>query len=203
MNKCVNCGIELIPQENQNYVFCPKCGTKNDIQESKSEIDENKSTEVNAEQDKIRDIKQKTSEEDKKTDSNNELKIGIIAFVIKYLRFIIAGAILVITIPILLIYAFSGPKHIKPAETVVESDDIIIDFSYSDVHYKNYKDVKTRFESLGFTDIELSTEKRSWLDIVLGDEAEKTSSITINGSNEFKKGDSFPKDAKIHIIYYE
>lgn len=148
-------------------------------------------------------IKQGDIKNDKNESDKNNLKIGITVFLLKYLRFIIAGVILVITVPIFLVYAFTGPKIEQPEETKPITDDITIDFSYSDVYNENYKDVKIRFESLGFKNIEMSTEKRSWLDKAFGAEPGKTVSITINGSKEFKKGDSFPKDAKVHIIYSE
>ncbi len=107
MIKCVSCGKELELQENQNYIFCPKCGTKNIVDETNLLTNNNNqdtSEELSKNTDSI-NVKRKTDES-----SKNAIKVGILAFLLKYLRFIIAGLFLIITIPIWLHYAFNGPK---------------------------------------------------------------------------------------------
>ena len=296
MIKCVKCGKELEPQENQNYVFCPKCGTKNEIGE-KQPISEEDTKQVIQENKTEQDsIKKETDES-----SKNAFKVGLLAFVMKYLRFVIAAAIIITTIPIILIYANTGKGALNTGELKIDfdsnsligenfedvklrltsagfksielisaglnessdtvegsvknvsisgnttfkkgeifkNDDIVritfyskqypeglleekdgiivshsetskivdgikITFGYFDVTGKNYKDVKTRFEALGFTNFELSKTEKTWLESALSTyDSGDVKTVTINGEEYFKSDSVYPKDAKIHITYYE
>jgi len=64
---------------------------------------------------------------------------------------------------------------------------------------KNYKDVKEKLQELGFTNI---VEKPVY-DIVLGwTEEESVDNVTIDGSDDYKRGDVFKKDAEVVITYH-
>ena len=69
----------------------------------------------------------------------------------------------------------------------------------SDYAYENYQEVKTAFESAGFTNIKCVAV----YDIVWGlTEEESVESVSIGGNKDFKQGEIFAKDAEVVITYH-
>lgn len=69
----------------------------------------------------------------------------------------------------------------------------------SEYAYKNYQEVKTAFESAGFTNIKCVAV----YDIVWGlTEEESVESVSIGGNKDFKQGEIFAKDAEVVITYH-
>lgn len=74
-----------------------------------------------------------------------------------------------------------------------------LDASASEYRNKNFEDVKSSLERLGFTNIKFEV----LYDIVFGITADGTvESVSIADNNDFKRGDVFPKDAEIVIAYH-
>lgn len=64
---------------------------------------------------------------------------------------------------------------------------------------ENYKDVEAEIKKLGFTNV----TSTPLYDIIWGiTETESVDYVTINGSDEYKKGDVFEKDAEVIIPYH-
>ena len=178
MIKCINCGKELEQQEGQDYVFCPKCGTKNSV--VTTGIDNNT------------DTVKKTDKGTERDEYKNALKVGLLAFVLKYLRFIIAGVILIITIPIILVYANTGKGSLNRG-------DVKIDFDNSVLIGINYEDVKIKLSSAGFKNIELVSagyDENSKID----DGSVK--SVSINGETVYKSGSIFNENDVVRVVFY-
>lgn len=64
---------------------------------------------------------------------------------------------------------------------------------------RNYQEVIVALEELGFTNIKAIPEYDIYFGIT---KAESTASVTINGSDNFKRGDVFAKDSEIIITYH-
>lgn len=74
-----------------------------------------------------------------------------------------------------------------------------LDVAASEYKNKNYEDVKSALEKLGFTNIKFEI----MYDIVFGITADGTvESVSIADNKDFKRGDVFPKDAKVVIVYH-
>lgn len=85
-------------------------------------------------------------------------------------------------------------KFIELAE-----DEVKLDVSASEYKYKNFEEVVTDLETLGFTNIKLNI----LYDIVWGwTEEGEVDSVSVNGNDNFKKGDVFKKDTPIVITYH-
>lgn len=83
--------------------------------------------------------------------------------------------------------------------TELSEDEIKMDVPASDYNYKNYKEAEDSLKTLGFTNIEFNV----LYDIVFGVTTEgSVDSISINGNNDFNRGDVFPKDASVIITYH-
>ena len=81
----------------------------------------------------------------------------------------------------------------------LSEDEIKMDVPASDYNYKNYKEAEDSLKTLGFTNIEFNV----LYDIVFGVTTEgSVDSISINGNNDFNRGDIFPKDASVIITYH-
>lgn len=85
----------------------------------------------------------------------------------------------------------------KSAE--LSENETKLDASASEYRNKNFEDVKSSLERLGFTNIKFEV----LYDIVFGITADGTvESVSIADNNDFKRGDVFPKDAAIIIAYH-
>lgn len=74
-----------------------------------------------------------------------------------------------------------------------------LDAAASEYRNKNYEDVKSSLEKLGFTNIKFEI----MYDIVFGITTDGTvESVSIAENKDFKRGDVFPKDAEIIIAYH-
>lgn len=81
----------------------------------------------------------------------------------------------------------------------VGENDIMMPSSMTDYKYNNYKNVEKELKGLGFTNI----KTKILYDIVLGwtDEGE-TECVSINGKNDFNRGDIFSNSDKVIITYH-
>ena len=102
-------------------------------------------------------------------------------------------------------HTFSGDGETLPAysgevDTTPKEEMIKINFSSKELKDEDYRDVRTRFEKAGFTNITVEPLK----DLVTGwiDTKDAVESVSINGQTTFSAGDSFPKDAEIRIVYH-
>ena len=74
-----------------------------------------------------------------------------------------------------------------------------LDVSADDYKYKNYKDVTTALQNLGFNNIKYQI----LYDIVLGlTDTGEVDSVSIAGNKEFKRGEVYDTDAEIIITYH-
>ncbi len=83
----------------------------------------------------------------------------------------------------------------------VEDTRIAVPNNASSYRYDAYADVVEELRNAGFNNIEVSAQydlTTGWLDSARINDVE---TVTINGSNEFQKGDLFAPDAKVVIIY--
>ena len=84
-------------------------------------------------------------------------------------------------------------------ESDVGENQIRISFTSSDYFGKDYKEVVSELQSMGFTNI---TEQPLY-DIVLGITKEGSADfVSINGSTDYKKGDIFEKNAAVIVPYH-
>lgn len=81
----------------------------------------------------------------------------------------------------------------------VGENEIMMSSSMKDYKYNNYKDVEKELKKLGFTNI----KTKILYDIELGwtDEGE-TESVSINGKDDFKRGDIFANSDEVIITYH-
>lgn len=83
------------------------------------------------------------------------------------------------------------------------SNDYKIETPESSKEFKgmNYKKAVEKLEDAGFDPdrIELDTVEEGFFDFFVENDVK---SISINGTDEFKKGDKFPINSKIKITYY-
>ena len=81
----------------------------------------------------------------------------------------------------------------------VGENDIMMPSSMTDYKYNNYKNVEKELKGLGFTNI----KTKILYDIVLGwtDEGE-TECVSINGKNDFNRGDIFSNSDEVIITYH-
>lgn len=83
--------------------------------------------------------------------------------------------------------------------TELSENEVKMDKPVSDYLYKNYKEAEDSLKTLGFTNIEFNV----LYDIVFGLTTEgSVDSVSIDGNNDFKRGDVFSKDAHIIITYH-
>ena len=77
---------------------------------------------------------------------------------------------------------------------------IELPISEKKLHGENYKNVESKFEDMGFENIKY--EKVRDLKLGLFAHSGDVSEVTINGDNDFKKGDNYNKKSKIKIYYH-
>ena len=77
---------------------------------------------------------------------------------------------------------------------------IELPISEKKLHGENYKNVESKFEDMGFENIKY--EKVRDLKFGLFAHSGDVSEVTINGDNDFKKGDNYNKKSKIKIYYH-
>lgn len=84
-------------------------------------------------------------------------------------------------------------------KSAIKDNEAMVPMSASFCIFEDYKDIQTVFKDAGFSNISTQIV----YDIIFGftDEGE-VDDISINGKTDFKKGDVFPKDAKIVITYH-
>lgn len=83
--------------------------------------------------------------------------------------------------------------------TELSENEVKMDKPASDYCYKNYKETEYSLKTLGFTNIEFNV----LYDIVFGLTTEgSVDSVSIDGNNDFKRGDVFSQDAHIIITYH-
>lgn len=84
-------------------------------------------------------------------------------------------------------------------KSAMKDNEAMVPMSASSCIFEDYKDIQTIFKDAGFSNISTQIV----YDIVFGftDEGE-VDDISINGKTDFKKGDVFPKNAKIVITYH-
>ena len=75
----------------------------------------------------------------------------------------------------------------------------MMDSAMTDYRYENYKDVEEKLKKLGFTNIK--TNILYDIEFGLTDEGE-TEAVSINGDDDFKRGDIFPNNAEVVITYH-
>lgn len=81
----------------------------------------------------------------------------------------------------------------------VKEDDVMIDFSSTDLSGQNYKTVVQALKNTGFNNVQTEPV----YDIVFGVTPEySVSSVYIGQSNTFTKGNIFNKDTKVTVIYH-
>ena len=78
-------------------------------------------------------------------------------------------------------------------------NEIMMDSSMADYRYENYKDVEEKLKKLGFTNIK--TDILYDTELGLTDEGE-TEAVSINGDDDFKRGDVFSNSAEVIITYH-
>lgn len=93
--------------------------------------------------------------------------------------------------------------HVERTEFIdkgaVGEGEAMVPGSAWDFKYDNYKDVETELKNAGFTNIKTAI----LYDIVWGWTSEgEVDSVSINGNDDFAKGDVFKKDAEIVITYH-
>lgn len=93
--------------------------------------------------------------------------------------------------------------HVEQTEFIdkgaVGEGEAMVPGSAWDFKYDNYKEVETELKNAGFTNIKTAI----LYDIVWGWTSEgEVDSVSINGNDDFSKGDVFKKDAEIVITYH-
>ena len=93
--------------------------------------------------------------------------------------------------------------HVERTEFIdkgaVGEGEAMVPGSAWDFKYENYKEVETELKNAGFTNIKTAI----LYDIVWGWTSEgEVDSVSINGNDDFSKGDVFKKDAEIVITYH-
>lgn len=84
-------------------------------------------------------------------------------------------------------------------KNAVSENEAMVPISASDCKYENYKKIEDEFKSAGFTNI--STQ--ILYDIVFGFTSEgEVQQVTIDGNDDFIKGNVFKKDAEVIITYH-
>lgn len=81
----------------------------------------------------------------------------------------------------------------------IGENEIMMDSAMTDYRYENYKDVEEKLKKLGFTNIK--TNILYDIEFGLTDEGE-TEAVSINGDDDFKRGDIFPNNAEVVITYH-
>lgn len=84
-------------------------------------------------------------------------------------------------------------------DTVLADNEVKILCSESDFCNKNYKDVKNELASLGFINIKTVPVYDIYFGIT---EKESVSTVTINGSDDFNRGDVFLEDVEVIVQYH-
>ncbi len=81
----------------------------------------------------------------------------------------------------------------------VGENEVIVPISASDCKYKNFEKIEDEFKSAGFTNISY----KILYDIVYGFTSEgEVKQVTVDGHDDFIKGNIFSKDAEIIITYH-
>ena len=107
-----------------------------------------------------------------------------------------------------------GKEAFEKGQAIVKTSEIVIFYHQYSSDYKievpesskefkgmKYKKAIEKLTEAGFDPdkIELDTVEDGWFDFFVGDEVK---TISINGSDDFKKGDMFPINSKIKIVYF-
>lgn len=89
-------------------------------------------------------------------------------------------------------------EYVDRKETLAE-DEVKVLSDESEFTYGNYKDAVQKLRELGFTNI----KEEPLYDIRFGITAEgSVDNVTINGSDTYKRGDVFKKDAEVVVSYH-
>lgn len=84
-------------------------------------------------------------------------------------------------------------------KSAVGENQAMIPISASDCMFENYKDIEKEFKKAGFTNI----KTKILYDIYWGwTEEGEVDSVSINGNDDFVRGDIYDKDSKIVITYH-
>jgi len=179
--KCPSCGADL--KTDQKTAFCQYCGASLLIDDEAQKIDV---TYRKVDEARIRENERKEAvslkELEMKDKEDKRSRIGDLALLLV--------ACLMIFLPMFLLGAFEKP----------DVDQIKVPASASSWVGENYEVVAQEIEAAGFTNIDTAEQAdlvSGWIKKV-GDVAK----VSINGDSKFKKGDRFPRDAQVIIIYH-
>lgn len=97
----------------------------------------------------------------------------------------------------------NSSNETAPEKAITLSTDlnkITMTLSANDLKYKNYQNVVNDLRKLGFTNIKTEAAYDIFFGILLSEgESDK---ISIDGNSDFKKGDTFSKDAEIIVTFH-
>lgn len=178
--KCPACGGNINIEEEKKFCFCPYCGTKvyADDGVKRVEITRIYKNESKIKENEIKNQMHSRELEYKERQKKRENRTGIIS---------LASVILIILL--------GGAMCWYYVKNVVE-----VPADAKKYKGEEYNQVIRELKDMGFENVETEVVE----DLVTGwitknGEVEK---VTINGNNEFKKGDWFKKDSTIVVTYH-
>ncbi|MDT2941747.1 MULTISPECIES: hypothetical protein [Lactococcus] len=182
---CKNCGglldFDTVSHIKNSRVVCPHCHSIYIYEAKHSDI--GAQLELDAERIRLEEEKENIKEFWKFKKLKEDHKVGFISLLILFSILLIGS--LVMTTNYLIAH--------RPGQ-------IELPISEKKLHGENYKNVESKFEDMGFENIKY--EKVRDLKLGLFAHSGDVSEVTINGDNDFKKGDNYNKKSKIKIYYH-
>ena len=182
---CKNCGglldFDTVSHIKNSRVVCPHCHSIYIYEAKHSDI--GAQLELDAERIRLKEEKENIKEFWKFKKLKEDHKVGFISLLIVFSIPLIGS--LVMTTNYLIAH--------RPGQ-------IELPISEKKLHGENSKKVESKFEDLGFAN--LKYEKVRDLKFGLFAHSGDVSEVTINGDNDFKKGDNYNKKSKSKIYYH-
>ncbi|CEF52416.1 MAG TPA: hypothetical protein DCK88_00880 [Lactococcus lactis] len=182
---CKECGgilnLDIVSHIKNSRVVCPHCHSIYIYEAKHSDI--GAQLELDAERMRLKEKQENIKEFWKFKKLKEDHKVGFISLLILFSIPLIGS--LVMTTNYLIAH--------RPGQ-------IELPISEKKLHGENYKNVESKFEDMGFENIKY--EKVRDLKFGLLAHSGDVSEVTINGDNDFKKGDNYNKKSKIKIYYH-
>ena len=185
--KCPGCGADL--DSGEKTMFCKFCGAKLMLRDNAQNIHYTYKK-VDVAQIREKDLNarlcMKAMENQEKENARKRKRN-------KHILIALTVVLAVILLVCGLVYALTRPGAPEPDEVQMIS-------SAEEFQGDYYEQVKMELENAGFTNIEFVVQEDLIIGLLTKDGSVER--VSINGEEDFRKGDIFPKDAVVLITYH-
>lgn len=199
---CPSCKAELDVEKGQEKVKCKYCNSNIHVDDETKKVEITKTiNRNNKDETKVKEIESKEKLKLKQMELEEKRKENVAKFIVIG---IVTVSIVFATVGLITfiwenIEEYKEEEKYEKEQEEREKNYRKIPISMKDAKGEDYKIIVKQFNDAGFTNVEILERKDLIVNLRVG-EVEK---ITINGDEEFMKGQEIRKDSKIVIYYHQ